>query len=656
MIPELGHLALILAWAVSLVLGTLPLIGAQRGRGEWIALARPSAQAVALLVMGAFAALAWAFMSNDFSVAYVAQNSNSLLPALYRFGAVWGGHEGSLLLWAAMLVLWMLAVSVFSKGLPDVFVARVLGVLGLVAAGFLLFILLTSNPFERLLPAPDNGRDLNPMLQDPGLVFHPPMLYMGYVGFSVAFAFALAALMNGRFDAAWARWTRPWTIAAWVSLTLGIAMGSRWAYYVLGWGGWWFWDPVENASFMPWLAGTALMHSLAVTEKRGTFRAWTVLLAIAAFSLSLLGTFLVRSGVLSSVHAFATDPRRGLFILAFLAFVVGGSLGLFALRAPRLKADAGRGFGLLSREALLLANNVLFAVATATVLLGTLYPLIIDALDLGKLSVGPPYFNAVFVPVMVPLLLLISVGTAAGWGNAHAKELARRLGLAAGLALVAGIAAPLLLGDWSPLTALGMVLAFWIIAGIALQVRERLRILRPGLAWWGMQLAHVGVAVFVIGVTLVMGFETEKNVRMAPGDTTSLGAYSFRFQGVREVPGPNYTAVVGDVELLRGDELVQTLHPEKRIYFSSSNPMTDAAIRAGLTRDLYVSLGEPLDGGADGYLHGAWSVRVYDKPFVNWIWGGCLFMALGGLTAMADRRYRRRTSAVAQNAALQGAV
>jgi cytochrome c-type biogenesis protein CcmF len=638
MIPELGHLALILACVVSLVLGVLPLIGAQRQREDWIALARPGAQAVAVLVLASFAALSWAFLHDDFSVLYVAQNSNSLLPSMYRFGAVWGGHEGSLLLWAAMLALWMLAVSVFSGSLPEPFVARVLGVLGLVSAGFLLFVLLTSNPFERLLPAPDNGRDLNPMLQDPGLVFHPPMLYMGYVGFSVAFAFAVAALLGGRFDAAWARWTRPWTIAAWVCLTLGIALGSRWAYYVLGWGGWWFWDPVENASFMPWLAGTALMHSLAVAEKRGTFRAWTVLLAIGTFSLSLLGTFLVRSGVLSSVHAFATDPRRGLFILAFLAFVVGGSLTLFALRAAQLKVLGKNGFALLSRESLLLTNNVLLVVATATVLLGTLYPLVIDALDLGKLSVGPPYFNAVFVPVMVPLLLLMAVGPVVSWGRAQLEELALRLRWAALLALVGGIAAPLLFGDWSALTAMGMVLALWIVAGAAMQVRDRLRLSAPPRAWWGMQLAHLGIAVFIVGVTIVKGFETEKDVRMESGDTVTIGQYSFRLSGVREIAGPNYTAVVGDVELVRDGGLIEVMHPEKRVYFSSSNPMTDAAIWSGWGRDLYVSLGEPLEGRIDG----AWSVRVYDKPFVNWIWGGCLLMALGGLLAMTDRRYRRR--------------
>ncbi len=652
MIPELGHLALIFACVVAIVLGTLPLLGAHRQRQDWIALARPCALVFALLVLASFAALSWAFLRDDFSVLYVAQNSNSLLPSMYRFGAVWGGHEGSLLLWVAMLALWMLAVSVFSGQLPEAFMARVLGVLGLVAAGFLIFVLFASNPFERLLPVPDNGRDLNPMLQDPGLVFHPPMLYMGYVGFSVAFAFAVAALLGGRFDASWARWTRPWTIAAWVSLTLGIAMGSRWAYYVLGWGGWWFWDPVENASFMPWLAGTALMHSLAVAEKRGTFRAWTVLLAITAFSLSLLGTFLVRSGVLSSVHAFATDPRRGLFILALLIFVVGGSLTLFAFRAGQIKKQGKVDFALVSRESFLLTNNVLLVVATATVLLGTLYPLAIDALSLGKLSVGPPYFNTVFVPVMMPLLLLMGIGPMVSWRQADLAALVPRLRWAALLSLVGGMSAPLLFGDWSPLTALGLVLAMWIIAGAGFQIWDRSRAGRPALGWWGMQIAHIGVAVFVVGVTMVKGFETEKDVRMAPGDTVSIADHSFRLVGVRERTGPNFTAVVGDVDVLRDGKVIDVLHPEKRVYFSSSNPMTDAAIRTGWMRDLYVSLGEPLDGSLDG----AWSVRIYDKPFVSWIWIGCCLMGLGGLFAMSDRRYRSRRGAKDGSPVLEGAL
>ena len=649
MIPELGHFALILALFVALVQGALPLAGAHRGRLAWIALARPAATAQALLLGVAFACLTTAFVQNDFSVLYVAQHSNSLLPLPYRVAAVWGGHEGSLLLWVVMLAGWTLAVAAFSRHLPDATVARVLGVLGLVSAGLLLFILLTSNPFERLLPGAEEGRDLNPLLQDPGLVIHPPMLYMGYVGFSVAYAFAVTALLSGRLDAAWARWSRPWTTAAWVFLTVGIALGSCWAYYELGWGGWWFWDPVENASFMPWLIGTALVHSLAVTEKRGSFKNWTVLLAISAFSLSLLGTFLVRSGVLTSVHAFATDPRRGVFILALLVVVIGSSLALFAWRAP--KVGLGGRFGLISRESLLLTNNVLLAVACASVLLGTLYPLLIDALGAGKLSVGPPYFDAVFVPLMLPALFLIGVAPFARWKNANAGELARTLRWAFLAAALVGGAAPLLFGQWKPVVALGLLLAVWIVVTAVLNLAERVRATRGGLSWFGalsrqpagffgMHLAHIGVAVFVAGVAVVTNYEQEKDVRMDTGDTVALGGYTFRFDGVRRSEGPNYAAWIADVELLKNDRRVRTLSPEKRIYVSSSMPMTEASIDTGFTRDLYVSLGEPIDRE---HPSGAWAVRVYYKPLVDWIWGGCALMALGGLFALADRRYRLRS-------------
>ncbi|MCM2306354.1 MAG: heme lyase CcmF/NrfE family subunit [Sulfuritalea sp.] len=637
MTPELGHFALILAFVVSIVQGVLPLVGAQRGQQHWIALARPAAQTQFVLIAISFACLAQSFLANDFSVSYVAGHSNSQLPTLYRFSAVWGGHEGSLLLWVLMLAGWGAAVSLASRQLPEVMVARVLAVLGLVGIGLLAFVLFTSNPFERLLPAAAEGRDLNPLLQDPGLVFHPPMLYMGYVGFSVAFAFAIAALISGRLDAAWARWSRPWTTAAWVFLTLGIALGSWWAYYELGWGGWWFWDPVENASFMPWLVGTALIHSLAVTEKRGAFKNWTVLLAIAAFSLSLLGTFLVRSGVLTSVHAFASDPRRGIFILALLVVVVGSSLALFAWRAP--KVSAGGNFGLVSRETMLLMNNVLLLVATGSVLLGTLYPLLIDALGMGKLSVGPPYFNAVFVPVMVPLLLLMAVGPLANWKHADLKAIARRLRVSMALAVIAGIALPLLMGAWTPLTALSSLLAVWITASGVFQILERIKTGRPPAAFWGMQIAHLGIAVFVIGVAMVGGYQEEKDVRMEPGDTVQVGGYGFRLIGVKAAPGPNYRASVGTVELSKDGRVLKTMHPEKRQYFSSQMPMTEAAIDAGFTRDVYVSLGEPLDN------KGAWSVRVYYKPFVDWIWGGALLMGLGGFIAMLDRRYRLRLKA-----------
>jgi cytochrome c-type biogenesis protein CcmF len=647
MTPELGHLALILALLVALVQGVLPLIGAHKGHAGWTALARPAAQTQFLLVAFAFGCLMHAFIANDFSVQYVAQHSNSKLPTAYRASAVWGGHEGSLLLWVLMLTGWSAAVSLLSRQLPLAMVARVLGVLGLVSVGFLLFMLLTSNPFDRLLPAARDGADLNPLLQDPGLIVHPPMLYMGYVGFSVAFAFAIAALLAGRLDAAWARWSRPWTNVAWVFMTLGIALGSYWAYYELGWGGWWFWDPVENASFMPWLVGTALIHSLAVTEKRGSFKNWTVLLAIAAFSLSLLGTFLVRSGVLTSVHAFATDPERGVFILGFLVLVIGGSLTLFAWRASTV--SMGGAFALFSRETLLLVNNVLLVVACGSVMLGTLYPLLIDALGMGKLSVGPPYFNAVFVPIMLPLLFLIALGPLARWKHADARDMAQRLALSAVIAVAAGIGLPFLVGEWSPLVALGLLLAVWIIASTAFQIRERLRSGWPPRSFWGMHIAHLGMAVFVIGVTMVKGYEVEKDVRMAMGDTVAMGGYAFRLDSVRQVQGPNYTAMRGDVALLKDGVELRHLHPEKRNYFSSQMPMTETAIDTGLTRDLYVSLGEALDPQGS-----AWSVRVYYKPFVMWIWGGCLLMALGGGIAAADRRYRlkqRSTEAVVQGAA-----
>jgi cytochrome c-type biogenesis protein CcmF len=659
MVPELGHFSLILATLVALVLGTLPLIGAHRNRMTWIAVARPAASALALLVTFSFACLTQAFVTNDFSVVYVAQHSNSLLPIQYRVAGVWGGHEGSLLLWMLMLSWWALAVRLFSGQLPEAMVARVLGTLGLVAFGFLLFILITSNPFERLLPGAAEGRDLNPLLQDPGLVIHPPLLYMGYVGFSVAYAFAIAALLSGQLDAAWARWSRPWTSAAWVFLTLGIAMGSWWAYYELGWGGWWFWDPVENASFMPWLVGTALIHSLAVTEKRGSFKNWTVLLAIAAFSLSLLGTFLVRSGVLTSVHAFATDPRRGIFILLFLVAVIGSSLTLFAWRAP--KVGLGGRFGLFSRESLLLTNNVLLVVACATVLLGTLYPLLIDALGVGKISVGPPYFNAVFVPVMTPILFLIGVGPFARWKEASIPEIARTVRWALAAAAVVAIALPLLYGSWSALTALGILFAAWIVFTAGINFVERVQHTRAGLSFlagvrrqplhfFGMHLAHIGVAVFVVGVTMVSSYQQENDVKMAPGDTTHVAGYSFTFNGVKSVEGPNYVAAQGEFDLTMNGKFQRKMNPEKRNYHSSAMPMTEASIDAGLLRDVYVSLGEPIDRDRP---EGEWAVRVYYKPFVDWIWGGCILMALGGLLALLDRRYRvkARASATVQTPA-----
>ena len=644
MIPEIGHFSLWLALGIALVMGAVPLAGAQIGRADWMALARPLAYAMFFCVALAFGCLVSAFVNHDFSVAYVVSNSNTALPLQYRVAGVWGGHEGSLLLWVLMLALWTVAVALFSQHLPLPVAARILAVMGLVAVGFLLFMLLTSNPFDRLFPAALQGRDLNPLLQDPGMVIHPPMLYMGYVGFSVAFAFAIAALIGGNLDVQWARWTRPWTTVAWMFLTIGIALGSSWAYYELGWGGWWFWDPVENASLMPWLLGTALIHSLAVTEKRNSFKSWTVLLAILAFSFSLLGTFLVRSGVLSSVHAFATDPTRGQFILAFLAVVVGGSFALYAWRAPDV--GIGKRFGLWSKESSLLANNVLLLVAALAVMLGTLYPLVLDAMGLGKISVGPPYFDAVFVWLMAPAVFLMGIGPLARWKDAQLPALALRLRWAAGVAVLAALLTGWLAGEVRPVSTLGLVMAFWIMGSVATDLwgrvhphgpdwahaGARLRQLPRALA--GMMLAHLGIAVFCIGVVMVKTYEIESDVKMAVGDTTTVRGYTFRFDGIKELQGPNYVAAQGQMHVSKDGHLVAELRPEKRIYRVQQNPMTEAAIDSGLTRDLYVSLGEAVDGGA-------WIVRVYVKPFIDWIWGGCLLMALGGLLAISDRRYRR---------------
>ena len=644
MIPELGQFALIIALCIALVQGVLPIVGAARGEVTWMNVARPAAQGQFVFVVIAFGCLAYSFVSNDFSVLNVVNNSNSSLPWYYRFAATWGSHEGSLLLWVLMLTVWMVAVTLFSRHLPLEMVSRILGVMALISVGFLLFMLLTSNPFERLLPAAPDGRDLNPLLQDPGMVIHPPMLYMGYVGFSVAFAFAVAALLGGQLDATWARWSRPWTTMAWVFLTTGIALGSGWAYYELGWGGWWFWDPVENASFMPWLLGTALIHSLAVTEKRGGFKVWTVLLAIVTFSLSLLGTFLVRSGVLTSVHAFATDPARGVFILGFLVVVIGGSLVLFAWRAPRV--GLGGKFEFVSRESALLANNLLLIVAAASVLLGTLYPLFLDALGLGKISVGPPYFDSVFVPLMAPAIFLMGVGPLAKWKRAELPDLAYRLKWALAVALVTALLLPFTMGKWTPMIAFGLLLALWVgISGFVnlwqrvsqlrasngLGIGAQLRSLPRG--YYGMLLAHAGVAVLIVGVTLVKGYEVEKDVRMQTGDTVDVGGYTFRLDGLVQVPGPNYEATRGLVSVLKNGKSVRTMFPEKRFYHVQQMPMTEAAIDTGFTRDLYVSLGEPAGNNA-------WVVRIYHKPFIDWIWGGAFLMALGGILAISDKRYR----------------
>jgi cytochrome c-type biogenesis protein CcmF len=653
MIPELGHFALIVALCIAAVQALVPLVGSFRGDAAWMGLARPAAQGQFVFVAIAFGCLAWSFLSNDFSVLNVANNSNSSLPANYRLAATWGSHEGSLLLWVLMLTLWMLAVTVFSRQLPPEMLARVLSVMGMISIGFLAFMLFTSNPFERLLPAAADGRDLNPLLQDPGMVIHPPMLYMGYVGFSVAFAFSIAALLGGQLDAAWARWSRPGR--RWPGPSDGgYRAGQRLDTYELGWGGWWFWDPVENASFMPWLVGTALVHSLAVTEKRGGFKIWTVLLAIIAFSLSLLGTFLVRSGVLTSVHAFATDPARGSFILAFLAAVIGGSLALFAWRAP--KVGLGGRFELVSRESMLLANNVLLLVAAGAVMLGTLYPLFLDALGLGKISVGPPYFEAVFAPLMAPAIFLMGVGPIARWKEANLPDLAMCLKWAFGVAVASAILLPFVMGKWTPLVALGLLLAVWVIAASVVNLHERLkqlgateqplgaRLKSLPRGYWGMLLAHCGVGAFIIGVTLVRGFETEKDVRMMVGDTVEVGD-TLQLTGLDQVPGPNYESTRGHIQVTRNGRDIALLHPEKRFYPVQQMPMTEADMDSGLTRDLYVSLGEPVGGGA-------WVVRVYHKPFVDWIWGGAFLMAIGGVVAVTDRRYRlaRREQADAQQA------
>jgi cytochrome c-type biogenesis protein CcmF len=635
-LPELGQVVLLLALLVAVLQALLPLAGAQRGIASWMAVARPAAYAQLLLVAAAFAILTHAFVVQDFSLRYVAQNSNSLLPWYYRYTAVWGAHEGSLLMWALILALWTGAVARFSRRLPDEVIARVLGVMGLVAVGFLAFLIFTSNPFERLLPAAAEGHDLNPLLQDPGMIVHPPMLYLGYVGFSVPFAFAIAALLGGDIDARWLRWTRPWTNIAWAFLTCGIALGSWWAYYELGWGGWWFWDPVENASFMPWLAGTALLHSQAVTEKRGTFAGWTLLLAIAAFSLSLLGTFLVRSGVLTSVHAFAADPTRGLFVLVFLGIIVGGSLLLYALRPPTDNPNDARGrFSLYSRETLLLANNLLLTCACAMVLLGTLYPLLADTLDLGKISVGPPYFAMLFTLLMAPLVLLVPFGPLTRWQQEQPSRpfamLVPWLGLACGVALVAFFVAPQ--GPWK--TAAGVGGATWVAAGTARFAWQRLRPQGGRLTaeMLGMVLAHTGIAVFLVGALLVESLDSQHELAMTPGQQVELGGHAFRFDGVERNVGPNYVADTGTVTIFREGRQLAVLHPEKRSYASGGQVMTEGAIDPGVTRDLYVALGEPL--GND-----SWAVRVHVKPFVRWIWAGAVLMALGGLVAATDRRFR----------------
>lgn len=642
MIPEAGQIALIIALCLGALQGTVPLIGAWRGE-RWAMNIAPSLAAGFFVFLSiAFACLVIVFLQDDFSVKVVAGNSNSLLPPIYKFSAVWGNHEGSLLLWVWILGAWSLAVAVASRGLPLVVLARVLSILGLIGVGFIAFSLFTSNPFERLLPGvAAEGNDLNPLLQDPGLIIHPPLLYMGYVGLAVPFAFAVAALMGGRLDAAWAKWSRPWTNVAWAFLTLGIMLGSWWAYYELGWGGWWFWDPVENASFMPWLVGTALIHSLAVTEKRGLFRSWTVLLAIAAFSLSLLGTFLVRSGVLTSVHAFAADPERGLFILIFLVLVVGGSLTLFAFRAPTVASPIS--YKLESRESLLLANNLIFAVSAIVVLVGTLFPLMMDALGQGKYSVGPPYFNAVFVPAMALVAPFMAVGPISRWKQDEAKRWISELGFPAVICVIVALLVPYLgVGEVNLWATLAVLLAAWVLLGLARDLQQRsrgvtsagamLRRLTP--SYIGMLTAHFGFALVIIGAVFVTQFSEERDLRMEVGDSITLNDHGFTLQALTVVEGPNYVADRGVFSVAYKGTAFTTLMPEKRRYVASGQIMTEAAIDAGVLRDLYIALGEPLGDGA-------WSVRVQHKPFIRWIWFGALLIGVGGLTTSFDRRYRR---------------
>lgn len=642
MIPELGHFALIIGLAFAICLSIVPLVGIATKHQQLITYAKPLTFGMFAFVAISIITLGYSFVTDDFSVLYIASHSNSHLPYYFKISAVWGGHEGSLLLWVFSLTAWTAAVAKFSDGIEDAFIARVLAVLGMIVVGFAVFTLLTSNPFERLWPnVPVEGRDLNPLLQDVGLIIHPPLLYLGYVGFSVAFAFAVAALMCGKLDAAWARWARPWTVGAWVFLTCGIALGSWWAYYELGWGGWWFWDPVENASFMPWLVGTALIHSLAVTEKRGTFRNWTVLLAIFAFSLSLLGTFIVRSGVITSVHSFAADPGRGLFILMLLAIAVGGSLTLFALRASNV-ASFSR-FALYSRETALLICNVILVIAAVTVLLGTLYPLLVDALGYGKISVGPPYFNAVFVPIMSLLFIVMGIGPLIRWKKAKKGELRKQLFSPSIISIVIGIAFPFLYaGEFNAWVTMGITLACWVELVVLKDLYNRakgpdgkLSISRISLSQIGMTLAHKGIAITIVGVTLVSTYETETNVKMSQGESALISGYEVKFNGVKDVKGPNYSAVQGQIEVYKNGDFVSLLQPERRTYLVQTMGMTEAAIDPGLFRDVYVALGDPLPNNA-------WAVRVHYKPFVRWIWLGAIFMAIGGVLTMLDKRYRRK--------------
>ena len=642
MLPELGHFALILALCLCVLLGTFPLYGAASGNVRFMGLARPLVAGVFVFIGLAYVLLTYSFAVDDFSVTYIQQHSNSLLPFRYKLTAVWGGHEGSFLLWTFMLAGWMLAVAVFSRSMPLEFVARVLGVLGLLSVGYLLFMLATSNPFDRIVPLPPaDGADLNSALQDFGFIVHPPTLYMGYVGFSVVFAFAMAALLSGRLDAAWARWCRPWANVAWAILTIGIALGSWWAYYELGWGGWWAWDPVENPPLITWLFGTALIHSLAVTEKRGIFKSWTVMLAILAFAGSLLGTLITRSGLLTSVHAFATDPERGVFILAILTLSVGGALLLFALRAPLLRGRFG--FGILSREMLLLVNNLILVVSAASVFLGTLFPMVYQALTDDLISIGPPYFNAIFVPLMALLALVLGVGPISRWKKTSGRYLSTQLLWVGVISLGLGIALPLMITlEFGFGPTITVALALWILLSAVRDIKNKVankKTLSAGLAslplsYYGMQLAHLGVATMIVGAALTSVYSTEKSVLLSPGERMNLGGYAFEFVGAKPITGPNFRGMEATLEVYRGEEFLRELHPERRLYLASGTPSTEMAIDAGFWRDLFVTLGE--EKGA-----AAWSMTIYVKPFVRWVWLGAIFMCLGGVVAAGDKRYRR---------------
>ena len=654
MVPELGNFALILAFCLSILLGVIPLVGAARNNVLWMSLARPLTAGVFVFLSISLLILGYSFVTDDFSVQFVANHSNSMLPIYYKITAVWGGHEGSFLFWTWMLGGWMLAVSIFSKAMPDEFVARVLAIMGLICVGYTLFMLATSNPFDRVLPlSPADGADLNAALQDFAFIIHPPSLYMGYVGFSVVFAFAIAALISGRLDAAWARWCRPWANAAWAILTLGLSLGSWWAYYELGWGGWWAWDPVENPPMITWLLGAAMIHSLAATEKRGVFKSWTVLLAIMAFASSLLGTFITRSGLLTSVHAFASDPTRGVYILGFLALIIGASLLLYAMRAPSLKSEFG--FGSFSREVFLLANNMILVVASAAILLGTLYPMVYQAVSGGDLiSVGPPFFNTIFVPLMGILVVLMAIGPVSRWKRTSFAYLRSQLTKVALAAITLGVVIPVILTMDIPFGTIGtVVLSLWVILSMASDIRTKIAnkpTVISGLralpvSYWGMTLAHFGFVMTMAGACLTSIYSIERSVLLQTGQSTDLGRYTFRFEGTRFVEGPNFIADEATIVVSRDGEFYKNLYPQKRLYTASGTPTSHMGIDGRFLRDLFTTLGDQRENGS-------WSMTVYVKPFVRWIWIGTIFIAFGGVLAVTDKLYRqfkvRQTEKVAR--------